>query len=72
MESNILKPDWLTDEVIENLRNDIVNCPDPYTKEDIEKWGLDEAFDVERLNAYEAIDTLTHYGIPLKKEQISK
>lgn len=65
MASNIIKPSWLNDSVIAKLRNDIAICPNPYTKEEVNGIELDGAFDVKRLNAYEAINTLNHYGIPL-------
>ncbi len=65
MESNIIKPKWLDEQTIEELRNDIAICPNPYTKEEVDCIELDGSFDAQRLNAYEAIKTLTHYGIPL-------
>ena len=65
MESSIIRPKWLTDEAIKELRSDIAKCPNPYTKEDVDNIELDGNYDPERLYAYEAIDTLTSYGIPL-------
>ena len=68
MKSNIARPKWLTDEAITELRNDIAKCPNPYTKEDVDNIELDGSFDAIRLNAYEAIDTLTYYGIPFTND----
>lgn len=65
MESNIIKPKWLDEQTIEELRNDIAICPNPYTEEDVDNIELDGSFDAQRLNAYEAINTLNRYGIPL-------
>ena len=66
MDSSIKRPDWLTDDVIEEMRHDIQICPEPYTQKDILNWEYDGEYDQTRLNAYNAIRTLKKYGIPLK------
>ena len=35
------KPDWLADEVIAKLRNDIAICPSPYTQEEVDELEFD-------------------------------
>ena len=65
MTSNISRPKWLTNEVIDDLRHDIEICPNPYTKKEIQELKLDGTVDMKRHNAYSAIKTLTKYGIPL-------
>jgi predicted kinase len=71
MESNISKPEWLTDEIIEDMRNDIAICSNPYTENDIDNLYFDGELDQLRLNAYNAIKTLTEYGIPLTETATS-
>lgn len=56
-------PKWLTKEVVERLKADIEACPNPYTKEEVLNLPYDEGCDMLRLNAYEALDTLTRYGL---------
>ena len=41
MNSNIPKPDWLNDELIEELKIDIAKCENPYTDEEMEKIDFD-------------------------------
>ena len=36
--SNGNRPEWLTDDVIKELRHDIEICLNPYTEEDIANW----------------------------------
>lgn len=68
MESNTVRPDWLTDEVIEEMRHNIQTCSNPYTQEDISNWEYDGEYNQHKLNAYDAIRILNKYGIPLTKE----
>ena len=58
------KPDWLADEVIAKLRNDIATCPSPYTQEEVDELEFDAPFDFKKHNAYMAIKILKRYGIP--------
>ena len=58
------KPDWLADEVIAKLRNDIAICPSPYTQEEVDELEFDAPFDFKKHNAYMAIKILKRYGIP--------
>ena len=69
MTSNISRPKWLTDEVVEELRHDIEICPNPYTKKEVQELKLDGTVDMKRSNAYMAIKTLNKYGIPLTKSE---
>jgi hypothetical protein len=66
MESNTCpsRPDWLTDEVIAKLRNDIATCPSPYTQEEVDELEFDAPFDFKKHNAYMAIKTLKLFNIP--------
>lgn len=57
------RPDWLTDEAVEELKSDLVACPNPYTKEDIANIEMDALVDIARYNAYVAKDILTAYGL---------
>ena len=62
------RPEWLTDEQIEAFRQDLRDCPDPYTDEDMENMLYDDpTFDLMRANARSAKMILTEYGIPLEK-----
>lgn len=63
MNSNIPKPDWLTDELIEELKIDIAKCENPYTDEEMEKIDFDGYIDWDRYNAAAAKDILSKYGI---------
>lgn len=67
MESNTSKPRpwWLTDEEIANLRQELKECPNPYTDEEELALEYDAPFDVMRSNAHTAKKILTKYGIPL-------
>ena len=58
------KPDWLADEVIAKLRNDIAICPSPFTQEEVDELEFDAPFDFKKHNAYMAIKILKRYGIP--------
>ena len=66
MESNIYpsRPDWLTDELIAEFRNDIAICPSPFTQEEVDELEFDAPFDFKKHNAYMAIKILKRYGIP--------
>ncbi len=66
LNTNLEKPDWLTEKRIETLRQDIVACSNPYTENDPEINTLDGELDMIRYNAYYAIKTLTEYGIPFE------
>ena len=65
MDSNTspMKPNWLTEEAIRSLREDLDKCPNPYTDDDIKKIPLDGNIDIERANAKTAKDILTKYGL---------
>ena len=58
------KPDWLADEVIAKLRNDIAICPSPYTQEEVDELEFDAPFDLKKHNAFMAIKTLKLFYIP--------
>ena len=63
MNSNIPKPDWLTDELIEELKIDIAECDNPYTDEEMDQIDFDGSIDWKRYNAAAAKDILSKYGI---------
>ncbi len=65
MESNttIKRPEWLTDEKIEEYRGYIADCDNPYTKEEVVALPFDGARDMKRYRAYMAIEALTEYGL---------
>lgn len=67
MESNISfkRPEWLTDEEIEDMKKMIAKCPNPMTEEEFKHLDLDfdGYMDSNRLNAYKAKEILTKYGI---------
>ena len=58
------KPDWLADEVIAKLRNNIAICPSPYTQEEVDELEFDAPFDFKKHNAFIAIKTLKLFNIP--------
>lgn len=65
MDSNTQKPlpEWLTDETIENLKNDLTACDNPYTQEEVEQLELDAPCDMARYNAYFAKKVLSAYDL---------
>ena len=63
MNSNIPKPDWLTDELIEELKDSISKCDNPYSDEEMEKIDFDGYIDWGRYNAAAAKDILSKYNI---------
>lgn len=70
MDTNTSKerPEWLTDELIEIFRQDLRDCPNPYTDEDMENMLYDDpTFDLIRANARTAKLVLTEYGIPFEE-----
>ncbi len=66
LNTNLKRPDWLTDKRIERLRQYIIACPNPYIENDPEINTLDGDLDMERYNAYYAIKILTKYEIPFE------
>lgn len=65
------KPDWLTEEVINDLKNDLLICPNPYTDEDIKRLPLDGKIDIRRSNAKTAKEILSKYGLLEEQEDKS-
>lgn len=63
MESNIIKPKWLTDKVVKDMKQALKDCSNPYTEEDIDNLKLDGSIDFERLHAYDALKILSKYGL---------
>lgn len=62
--TNITKPDWLTDEKIAQFKADIKACSNPYTDEDFaDSIPMGDEMDLERWIAYNAKKTLDKYGI---------
>ena len=66
--TSLKRPDWLTDEEIADLRQELKECPNPYTDEEELALENDAPFDVARSNAHFAKKLLTKYGIPLTDE----
>ena len=63
LNTRIERPDWLTDEDIKQLREDITKCSNPYTDEELNELPFDEPLDMNRANARTAIDILTKYNL---------
>ena len=63
MNSNIKRPEWLTDEVIERYKVYLAECDNPYTDEELDEIGLDAMLDIERLRAYHARIVLEKYNL---------
>lgn len=63
MALNTRLPSWLTEQKISELRKSIVECPNPYTEDEVAQFALDEPCDLRRYNAYSAKQILKHYGI---------
>lgn len=63
MDSNIPKPNWLTDELIEELKINIAECDNPYTDEEMDKIDFNSFIDWKRYNAAAANEILAKYGI---------
>ena len=63
LNTDIKRPDWLTEEAIADMRHDIEICDNPYTYEDIIALEFDGWCDSRRYNAYLAIDILSEYGL---------
>lgn len=64
MDSNtyLQRPDWLTDELIKDLKDQLDDCPNPYTAEEARNIPLDGDMDLKRYNAYTAKKILAKYG----------
>lgn len=63
LNKKIPTPDWLTDELIEELKINIAECDDPYTDEEMAQIDFDGDIDWKRYNAAAAKDILLKYGI---------
>lgn len=65
MESNIYpqRPDWLTDEKVEFLRERLKICPVPLSDEEIKHWKYDGFNDPLKANSRTAFDILSKYGL---------
>ena len=63
MESNTSRPWWLTEQRIEQLKNDLAKYPNPYDGEPLEII-FDAPIDMDRYKAQSAYDILTEYRIP--------
>lgn len=57
------RPDWLTDDKIKRLKQDLIECPNPYTDEEVAELEYDGDVDIRRHNAYTAKKTLKHFGL---------
>lgn len=70
MDSNTSKerPEWLIYEQITAFRLDLMECPDPYTDEEMNDLDCDDpTFNLRSPNAHAAKMILTEYGIPLEE-----
>lgn len=56
------KPDWLTDDKIKEFKQELKECPNPYTEEELSELEYDGDVDIERHNAYVAREILEHFG----------
>ncbi len=73
MESNTYpkRPEWLTDEQVESLRETLRQCPNPYTDEEVKHWEYGgDSFDmhlsndaIKRFMARKAKRILSEYGL---------
>lgn len=63
MDLNIQKPDWLTTQKIDELKEYINNCENPYTDDEFDSLPFDGGYDVDRYNALFAQKMLKKYGI---------
>ena len=61
--TDLKRPDWLTDEVIAELRNDLAASPKPYTHEEVCNLGFDGTMDTARYDAYKAKTILEKFGL---------
>ncbi len=57
------RPQWLTDELVEDMKKEVIECPNPYTEADVAALELDGDMDIKRYNAYVSKSTLTEYGL---------
>ncbi len=66
MDSNIERPEWLTDDVI-NMYKEFLNKAEPYTKEEIMDIPFDgdmyAEYDMDRIRAYDAQTILKKYDL---------
>lgn len=70
MKSNtqIARPNWLTDSRIAEMRQEIKACNNPYTEAELANIECDSDFsdsglNLKRLRAYHAIETLKKYNL---------
>lgn len=57
------RPDWLTDDKIKKLKQELIECPNPYTEEELAELKYDGDVDIRRHNAYTALKTLKRFGL---------
>ena len=62
-DTNVKRPEWLTDEVIAEWKAYVAECDNPYTKEEVIALPFDGDYDMKRYRAYSAIEGLTKYGL---------
>jgi len=70
MKSNtqVTRPNWLTDSRVSEMRQEIKECNNPYTDAELADIEYDSDFsdsglDLKRLRAYHAIETLKKYNL---------
>ena len=63
LNSNTRRPEWLTDDKVEQYKAYLAECDNPYTDEELDEIGLDAMLDIERLQAYHARIVLEKYGL---------
>lgn len=57
------RPDWLTDEMIKSLKEDLEECSNPYTQKELEELEYDGYVDIKRHNAYTSRQILEEFGL---------
>ena len=69
MDSNIMNKEFeYTKEEISEMKRRILICEKPYSEQDVKNIAYDGDFDIDRMNAYMAVKTLTRLGIPLPQK----
>ena len=63
LNTDIKRPDWLTDDQIKTFKQYLKSCPEPYTEKEIKELELDASFDIKRHEAYLAKKILVKYGL---------
>ena len=65
---SLAKPDWLTNKLIDELRNQLREYPKSLSDEELSHWQYDGYNDIKGLNTRRAYEILSHFGLLEEQE----